>query len=45
MKLVRDNSGEADNEKHDYAYRYDPNGNLTTITDASPGARVDTLRR
>ncbi|WP_262285999.1 DNRLRE domain-containing protein [Micromonospora sp. MA102] len=41
VKLVRDNTGEADNEKHDYRYRYDPNGNLKTITDASPGARVD----
>ncbi|MFI0797085.1 DNRLRE domain-containing protein [Micromonospora rubida] len=42
VKLVRNNTGEADNEKVDYAYRYDPNGNLQTITDASPGARVDT---
>jgi len=41
IKLVRDNSGETDTEKHDYSYRYDPNGNLTTITDASPGAKVD----
>jgi RHS repeat-associated protein len=41
VKLVRDNTGEADNEKHDYGYRYDPNGNLKTITDASSGARVD----
>ncbi|MEU4480232.1 DNRLRE domain-containing protein [Micromonospora sp. NPDC023966] len=41
VKLVRDNTGEADNEKHDYHYRYDPNGNLEKITDASPGARVD----
>lgn len=42
VKLVRDNSTDTDNEKHDYSYRYDPNGNLTTITDASPGTRVDT---
>ncbi|WP_445319867.1 golvesin C-terminal-like domain-containing protein [Micromonospora sp. ZYX-F-536] len=42
VKLVRDNSADVDNEKHDYSYRYDTNGNLTTITDASPGARVDT---
>jgi RHS repeat-associated protein len=41
VKLVRDNTGETDTEKHDYTYRYDPNGNLTTITDASPGATVD----
>ncbi|MEV6815589.1 RHS repeat-associated core domain-containing protein, partial [Micromonospora sp. NPDC051296] len=42
VKVVRDNSGETDDEKVDYTYRYDPNGNLTTITDTSPGARVDT---
>ncbi|MEV4764361.1 DNRLRE domain-containing protein [Micromonospora chokoriensis] len=41
VKLVRDNSADVDNEKHDYSYRYDTNGNLTTITDASPGARVN----
>ncbi|MEV0427822.1 DNRLRE domain-containing protein [Micromonospora sp. NPDC050495] len=41
VKLVRDNSGDTDDEKHNYSYRYDPNGNLTTIADASPGARVD----
>ncbi|MET7818024.1 DNRLRE domain-containing protein [Micromonospora zamorensis] len=41
VKLVRDNSADVDNEKHDYSYRYDTNGNLTTITDASQGARVD----
>jgi RHS repeat-associated protein len=42
VKLVRDNAGDVDNEKHDYSYRYDPNGNLTTIADASPGAVIDT---
>ncbi|MET8360675.1 RHS repeat-associated core domain-containing protein, partial [Micromonospora sp. NPDC005171] len=41
VKLVRDNATDVDNEKHDYSYRYDANGNLTTITDASPGTRVD----
>ncbi|MET8361902.1 RHS repeat-associated core domain-containing protein, partial [Micromonospora sp. NPDC005171] len=41
VKLVRDNSADVDNEKHDYSYRYDTNGNLTTITDASPDTRVD----
>jgi RHS repeat-associated protein len=41
VKLVRNNTGETDTEKHDYTYAYDPNGNLTTLTDASPGARVD----
>jgi hypothetical protein len=42
VKLVRDNTGQTDTEKHDYSYQYDPNGNLTTVTDASPGALVDT---
>ncbi|MEV4465897.1 DNRLRE domain-containing protein [Micromonospora echinofusca] len=42
VKLVRNNAGETDDEKVDYLYRYDPNGNLETITDASPNARVDT---
>ena len=42
VKLVRNNAGETDTEKHDYSYGYDPNGNLTTITDASLDARVDT---
>ncbi|GAA4509144.1 hypothetical protein GCM10023191_069920 [Actinoallomurus oryzae] len=41
VKLVRDNSGEADNEKTDFAYAYDANGNLTDITDNSPGATID----
>jgi RHS repeat-associated protein len=41
VKLVRDNTGETDAERHDYTFRYDPNGNLTKITDASPGASVD----
>jgi RHS repeat-associated protein len=40
VKLVRSNAGEADDERHDYSYKYDPNSNLTTIADASPGARV-----
>ncbi|MFE6149418.1 DNRLRE domain-containing protein [Streptomyces sp. NPDC057889] len=41
VKLVRDNSGDTDNEKHTFAYAYDVNGNLTTIDDTSPGAPVD----
>ena len=36
VKLVRNNTGETDTEKQDYRYLYDPNGNLTTITDAPP---------
>ncbi|MFY1577486.1 DNRLRE domain-containing protein [Verrucosispora sp. WMMD703] len=42
VKLVRDNSGETDDEEVDYTYRYDPNGNLESITDSLPNARVDT---
>ncbi|MEV6816248.1 RHS repeat-associated core domain-containing protein, partial [Micromonospora sp. NPDC051296] len=42
VKLVRDNSGETDNEEVDYRYDYDPNGNQTTIEDLSPGALIDT---
>jgi RHS repeat-associated protein len=41
VRLVRDNAGEADNESKNYAYDYDPNGNLTTIADNSPNARID----
>jgi RHS repeat-associated protein len=41
VKLVRDNNGEPDNEKHAFSYSYDPNGNLTSIADSSPSAAVD----
>jgi RHS repeat-associated protein len=41
VKLVRDNSGDTDNEKTDFSYAYDPNGNLTDITDNSPGTKID----
>ncbi|MFC7279982.1 hypothetical protein ACFQS1_38995, partial [Paractinoplanes rhizophilus] len=41
VKLVRDNSGDTDNEKHAYSYTYDPNANLTAVGDTSPGARID----
>ncbi|MGP3956480.1 DNRLRE domain-containing protein [Nonomuraea sp. 3N208] len=41
VKLVRDNSGEADAEKKDFAYTYDPNANLTKIEDKSPTAKID----
>ncbi|MBN0043056.1 DNRLRE domain-containing protein [Streptomyces actuosus] len=41
VKLVRDNSGDTDDEKHSFAYAYDVNGNLTSIDDASPGAPID----
>jgi RHS repeat-associated protein len=41
VKLVRDNSADTDNEKKTYGYSYDPNGNLTKITDSSSGAQFD----
>ncbi|MDQ0844623.1 RHS repeat-associated protein [Streptomyces sp. V1I6] len=41
VKLVRDNSGDVDAEKHTFTYGYDVNGNLTSIDDTSSGARVD----
>lgn len=41
VRLVRDNTGETDNELTTHTYAYDPNGNLTTITDGSPNRRID----
>ncbi|MGW4022140.1 golvesin C-terminal-like domain-containing protein [Streptomyces sp. NPDC005009] len=41
VKLVRDNSGDTDTEKHTFTYAYDVNGNLTSIDDASSGAKID----
>ncbi len=41
VKLVRDNSGDVDNEKKTFSYTYDVNGSQKTVTDASPGAKVD----
>ncbi|MEV0594882.1 DNRLRE domain-containing protein [Nonomuraea cavernae] len=43
VKLVRNHSGDTDNERKDFGYAYDPNGNLTSITDTSPGRRVDSF--
>lgn len=42
VKLVRDNTVDTDTEKHTFTYAHDPNGNLTSIADSSPGAAVDT---
>ncbi|GAA3163752.1 hypothetical protein GCM10010451_09760 [Streptomyces virens] len=42
VKLVRDTSGETDNEKHTFTYGYDVNGNLTSIDDTSPDAEAVT---
>ncbi|WP_306208171.1 golvesin C-terminal-like domain-containing protein [Actinoplanes sp. RD1] len=41
VRLIRDNSGEADTEKKTFTHEYDPNGNLTALLDTSSGARVD----
>ncbi|MCL8015631.1 DNRLRE domain-containing protein [Streptomyces sp. AS02] len=41
VKLVRDTTGETDNEKKTFAYSYDVNGNVTKIDDTSPGAQID----
>ncbi|MBO0882447.1 MAG: hypothetical protein J2P17_19370, partial [Mycobacterium sp.] len=41
VKLVRDNTADTDNEKKDFTYGYDANGNLTEIGDNSPGAAID----
>jgi RHS repeat-associated protein len=41
VKLVRDNSGDTDTERKTFGHAYDANGNLTALTDTSPGAAVD----
>nr|WP_308082110.1 DNRLRE domain-containing protein [Streptomyces sp. NK15101] len=41
VKLVRSNTGETDNEKKDFTYKYDANGLLTEVKDLSPGAKAD----
>ncbi|WP_442818795.1 golvesin C-terminal-like domain-containing protein [Streptomyces sp. NBC_01320] len=41
VKLVRETTGETDNEKKSFAYAYDVNGNLTSIDDTSSGAKID----
>ncbi|WP_406400100.1 DNRLRE domain-containing protein [Streptomyces sp. NBC_00879] len=41
IKLVRANTGETDNEKKDFTYKYDANGLLSEVKDLSPGAKAD----
>ncbi|MGW0709808.1 golvesin C-terminal-like domain-containing protein [Streptomyces sp. NPDC002643] len=41
VRLVRDNSGDTDNEEKDFSYRYDANGNQIEIVDNSPGVETD----
>src|SRR5216683_795107 len=40
VKVVRDNGGVTNTAHHDFGYSYDPNGNLTSITDTSPGTAI-----
>ncbi|RKR87797.1 intein/RHS repeat-associated protein [Micromonospora pisi] len=41
VKLVRNNSGDVDNEKKEFTYRYNPNGLMVEVKDLSPGAKND----
>jgi RHS repeat-associated protein len=41
VKLVRNNTGEVDSEAKSFQYGYDPNGNLTSISDASSDAAIN----
>jgi RHS repeat-associated protein len=40
VKAVRDNTGTTNTAHHDFGYTYDPNGNLTRISDTSPGTAI-----
>ncbi len=40
VQVVRDNSGDTNTAHHNFGYTYDPNGNLTGITDSSPGTAI-----
>ena len=41
VKLVRDNSADTQLPPQSFGYTYDVNGNMTDLTDGSPGARYD----
>ncbi|WP_157617273.1 DNRLRE domain-containing protein [Saccharomonospora marina] len=41
VKLVRDNSGDTDTEAKTFGYSYDANGNLSSLSDDSSGAKAD----
>ncbi|MHA4817228.1 golvesin C-terminal-like domain-containing protein, partial [Streptomyces aculeolatus] len=41
VQLVRDDSFAVDEERKDFTYRYDANGNLVDINDISSGAKID----
>ncbi|MDX8054493.1 RHS repeat-associated core domain-containing protein [Lentzea sp. BCCO 10_0798] len=41
VKLVRDSGSDPDNESKTFSQVYDANGNLTSLSDSSPGAKTD----
>jgi len=41
VKLVRNDSGETDNERKQFEYKYDANGNLIEMTDAGFGEELE----
>ncbi|MER5179468.1 DNRLRE domain-containing protein [Streptomyces sp. NPDC002896] len=44
VKLVRSNSGDTDDEKKDFTYEYNANGNMVEVKDNSPGAAIDAYK-
>nr|WTB34323.1 hypothetical protein OG781_36800 [Streptomyces sp. NBC_00830] len=38
---ARSNTGETDNERKDFTYRYDANANLVEVKDLAAGAKID----
>jgi len=45
VKLVRDNAADVDNEKKDFTYTYDPNGNLVQLRRCGPAPGGEAVRR
>jgi len=41
VKVVRDTSADTNTAHHNFGYSYDPNGNLTGISDTSPATATD----
>ncbi|MEV5726090.1 DNRLRE domain-containing protein [Streptomyces pharetrae] len=44
VKLVRSTTGETDDERKNFTYLYNANGNMTEVKDNSPGAKIDTYK-
>jgi RHS repeat-associated protein len=40
VKLVRDKTGDVDNEKKEFTYKYNPNGMMVEVKDLVPGAKI-----